>query len=204
MEETKLSLSPEEQAIVAAPEIILTKNAVLDKIKAALGSLYRWQLDFVKAQGAGLPAGLFEHHGKISKGEYYNGLPYLILDYPRNFAREQTMAIRSLFWWGKQVSTTLHLSGEGKDRFTEKLAERFETLKTGGYFLSCSGSEWEHDVQSSSYRSFHTLEKQEWLERLHNSAFIKLALVAPMDDLENAPEFWRRSFRSLIAVLTGV
>ncbi|WP_018630649.1 hypothetical protein [Niabella aurantiaca] len=204
MEETKLSLSPEERAIVAAPEIILTKNAVLDKVKTALELLYRWQLDFVKENASLLPAGLLENNGKISKGEYYNGLPYLILDYPRNFAREQTAAVRSLFWWGRQVSTTLHLSGGGKDRFSVKLGERFEALKTGGYFLSYSGSEWEHDAGSSNYVPLHTLEKGEWLERLHNSAFIKLARVAPMEELENAPQFWRRSFRDLMMVLAGV
>jgi len=201
MEETKLSLSPEEWSIVADPEIILTKNAVLHKIKASLELLSRWQLDFVKENTGWLPAAWFAHNGKISKGENYNGLPYLILDYPRHFRPDHIFAVRSLFWWGKQVSITLHLSGAWKEQFAEKLAGRFEQLKTEAPYLSCNGDEWEHDIHGGSYVPLHGLESRNWTDLLSTSRFIKLADAVPMNQLENAPEFWRQKFRNVMELL---
>lgn len=84
MEQTKLSLSAQELAMVTDPGIILTKNGVLQKMQSALYALYAWQQDFV-AKNNGLPAALFETNGKVAKGESYKGLPYVLLDYPRNF-----------------------------------------------------------------------------------------------------------------------
>ena len=48
---------------------------------------------------------------KISKGEKYKGLPWVMLDYPRIFGKEDIMAIGTRFWWGHYFSVTLHLKG---------------------------------------------------------------------------------------------
>ena len=48
---------------------------------------------------------------KIAKGENYLQLPYVLLDYPRCFDKENIFAIRTMFWWGNFFSITLHLSG---------------------------------------------------------------------------------------------
>ncbi|MCD2425047.1 hypothetical protein LQ567_19840 [Niabella pedocola] len=201
MEETKLSLSPEEWAIVADPEIILTKNAVLHKIKSSLEALHQWQLDFVKEHMHRLPADLFTNAGKISRGENYNGLPYLILDYPRNFGQEHIFAIRSLFWWGKQVSTTLHLSGKWKAQFAPRLMAQPALFRDAALYISDYGNEWEHDVQGNSYRPFNetTLQQQPGLEQ--SAAFVKIASFAPIVQLEQAPEIWQTAFRKFLELL---
>ncbi|SDC90079.1 hypothetical protein [Niabella drilacis] len=201
MEETKLSLSSEEWSIVADPEIILTKNAVLRKIKAALESLSHWQLGFVRENAGRLPEAVFEYNGKISKGENYKGLPYLILDYPRHFRPGHIFAVRSMFWWGKQVSVTLHLSGEWKERFADQLTSRLEGLKNEALYLSCHGDEWEHDVRGGSHILLSGPEHREGPDLLRNSSFIKLTYAAPVDQLERAPEFWREKFRNLTELL---
>ncbi|WP_300602470.1 hypothetical protein [Niabella sp.] len=201
MEETKLSLSPEEWGIVADPEIILTKNAVLHKVKRSLEVLHQWQQGHVNENMSRLPAELFTNSGKISKGENYNGLPYLILDYPRNFGQEHIFAIRSLFWWGKQVSTTLHLSGKWKEQFAPRLAEQHKLLGDEAFYVSYNGDEWEHDVQGSSYQPFHEVDLQQWPDLLKKATFIKMASFAPIAQLEQAPEIWQKAFRKFLALL---
>lgn len=201
MEETKLSLSPEEWAIVAGPEIILTKNAVLHKIKRSLEALHQWQLDLVKENMHRLPADLFANAGKISKGENYNGLPYLILDYPRNFGQEHIFAIRSLFWWGKQVSTTFHLSGKWKELFATRLMEQQELFRDAAFYISCDGNEWEHDVQGSNYRPFRETTLPQRSGLLQTAAFVKIASFAPIAQLEQAPEIWQKAFRQFLELL---
>ena len=48
---------------------------------------------------------------KISKGEAYRGLPWLMLDYPRYFGKEGHLSIRVFFWWGNFIAIYLHSSG---------------------------------------------------------------------------------------------
>ncbi|MGJ7030648.1 hypothetical protein [Niabella hirudinis] len=201
MEETKLSLSPEEWSIVADSEIILTKNAVLQKIKTALEALSCWQLDFARENTSRLPDLLFANNGKISRGENYKGLPYLVLDYPRHFRQGHIFAIRSMFWWGKQISVTLHLSGEWKDRFADRLTSRLEPLKNETIYLCCSGDEWEHDVSGAGYISLQEPGNPPIQDLLRNSHFIKLAYANPVGQLEGAPEFWRNKFRELMELV---
>ncbi|MBZ4189867.1 hypothetical protein [Niabella beijingensis] len=203
MEETKLSLSPEEHAIVADPEIILTKNGVLQKIRGALDALYGWQLEFLKEKAAWFPPSLLANSGKVSKGENYNGLPYVVLDYPRNFRQGHIFAVRSMFWWGRQVSTTLHVSGEWQAYFLPRLVAGFELLKTGPYHLSYSGNEWEHDVQGESHLPFTEVTAAQWELLLKEKTFIKITAVAPISQLERAPDLWRNAFRELMELLEG-
>lgn len=200
MEQTKLSLSPQEFALVTDSQIILTKNAVLEKVKEVLANLHAWQLNFVKSHPVKADP-LFVNTGKISRGENYNGLPYLILDYPRNFGQEDVLAIRSLFWWGKQISVTLHLSGKWKQQVLPKLQEKFAFLQSAGYRFSMVGDEWNHDISGENYYLFSGSSENQWLAEAGNSRFLKIAVVAPIKELENAPDFWRQHFKEFINLL---
>lgn len=200
MEQTKLSLSPREFALVTDPQIILTKNAVLEKVKEVLANLHAWQLNFVKSH-SNATGSLFINAGKISRGENYKGLPYLILDYPRNFGQEDVLAIRTLFWWGKQVSITLHLSGKWKQFFLPRFQEKFAFLQSAGYHFSMVGDEWNHDISGENYYLFSGSSEDQWLAEAAHSRFLKIAVVAPIADLENAPDFWRRYFEEFMNLL---
>ena len=106
MQEAKISLSPSEFELVTNAEIILTKNRVLQKIQESLGYLGNQEQDHIEINH-------FSHlhefriGPKISKGENYLGLPYIILDYPRYSDSEDLFFIRQMFWWGHFFSHTL-------------------------------------------------------------------------------------------------
>src|SRR6187549_876336 len=106
MQKVKLVLSEEELRIVSDPGIILTKNAIITKVYDLFGILAGEQIQFQYPGEAGaIPP-------KISRGENYKGLPYVVLDYPRLFTSEHVFAIRTHFWWGNYFSVTLHLKGQ--------------------------------------------------------------------------------------------
>ena len=65
--------------------------------------------------------------GKIFRGENYNGLPYLVLDYPKHFSKDSVFAFRALFWWGNFFSFTLHLQGKALEKQRKKLISRIPT-----------------------------------------------------------------------------
>ena len=78
MNEAKIQLSPEELDLAENGDWILTKNAIIGKVYLLFGNLaekMRVELDKINWRGT-----LIKTSPKISKGENYNGLPYVILD----------------------------------------------------------------------------------------------------------------------------
>ncbi|HVE61539.1 MAG TPA: hypothetical protein VNA26_06955, partial [Chitinophagaceae bacterium] len=101
MNEAKIHLSPSEMELMCNAEIILTKNKILKKIKILLEHLQEKMMEYGKANKTDLKLNnLFVVNPKISRGENYEGLPYLILDYPRLFDVSHIFTIRSMFWCG--------------------------------------------------------------------------------------------------------
>jgi len=209
----KVRLSAEEMRLVTDPAWILTKNSVMGKVVemfAELSEAYKplWA-DGMKrlraaAEGrqtgaggeaeaarAGANAGdaetlltaLMQTTPKISKGENYKGLPWVILDYPRLFGHEDIFAIRTMFWWGHAFSLTLHLKGKYKEMFMPDI-ERFSLEPDmADFMVSVSDDEWRHEHVPENYQPLLggadlTAERK----------FIKLSAAFTLDDWDNAPD----------------
>ena len=138
MEVSKIHLSSAEMELMQDAEIILTKNRILEKMKALLEEVQEKQFDFVKKNN--LTDEVFKVSPKISKGENYLGLPYLILDYPRYSSENNFFFIRIMFWWGKFFSCTLHLAENSKKRFSEKIQDSHSQLQN--FYVSTSEDQW--------------------------------------------------------------
>jgi hypothetical protein len=112
---------------------------------------------------------------KISKGENYLGLPYVMLDYPRLFTREHVLAIRTMFWWGHYFSATLHLSGGIKDRYSGTLASAWSLLAAHQFRIYVQEDPWEHDFGNGNYKLISAMQAQEFTALIYQLPFIKLA-----------------------------
>ncbi|MBK8087192.1 MAG: hypothetical protein IPK31_04125 [Chitinophagaceae bacterium] len=99
-----VSLSAFEKQLVTDASWILTKNNIIQKLFVLFGELSEtWQSNTVLQQ---LPSAINEIPPKISKGENYEGLPYVMLDYPRCFSKEDVFAIRTFS--GGEIFSALH------------------------------------------------------------------------------------------------
>lgn len=201
MEETKIQLSQQEMDIVTNAEWILTKNAIMQKVKIAMGQLYHQQKAYLSQHAFFLPEVLTHRNGKISKGENYEGLPYMILDYPRNFERENFFSIRSLFWWGRLFSTTLHISGTWQHHFKNALIASFDHLQQNDFSISIGADAWVHDTSHTDYRAIKTITPQQFEEMLLTRNFIKIAKYTAIDKIENAGKIWLEQFELIIKLL---
>src|ERR1700738_3824225 len=143
---TKITLSPQERSLLENPEWILTKNEVVKKAIMLLETVQDHLTALLKSRPCALPEALIRISPKISKGENYLGLPWLMLDFPRNFDKENIFAIRNFFWWGHYFTTTLHLAGEFKKNYQEKLQDHYERLGREGFFISNGDDQWQHDL----------------------------------------------------------
>lgn len=173
--------------------LILTKNRVLEKVRMLLEELQARQQAFVRAGGL-FAHPLFSVPPKISRGDNYLGLPYLILDYPRLFRADGIAAIRTMFWWGHFFSSTLHLSGP----FAESAAPRLAThpgLAARGYHLGIHPDPWVHHFGPDNYRPLGPGEPAEQFGALPHT---KVSARWPLSDWPSAVDQLFESWELLL------
>ena len=201
MNPAKIRLSQTEMQLVTNAELILTKNAILKKVSQLLGNLQVKQQQYVTLQAMQLPGKVTGTIPKISKGEQYQGLPYLILDYPRLFEHENIFAVRTMFWWGHFFSVTLHLSGIYKEASEEKLIAKYEALKEKGYYCYINKDQWEHHFENDNYVLLSELNKNDFEKAIRENPFVKLANKIALQQWDDADEILLRFFREIIEIL---
>jgi len=200
MDSAKIRLSPEEMFLVTRTDWILTKNNVLGKVKQLLSEIQSGQ--HVVLQGfPDIPRQLTESSPKISRGENYGGLPWLVLDYPRLFDKKSFLSIRTLFWWGNFFSTTLHVSGQYKDAYVERIIGSFAYLQQKKFYICINGDEWQHHFEESNYTSIEEMNDSDFEKITRNNSFIKLAKKISLDQWNDAGAKLADVFIQLIHIL---
>ena len=192
MELTKIHLSSPEVELMLNPEVILTKNRVLQKITGLLEGVLQEQLEIVRKKGLD-GSDPFIVSPKISRGENYLGLPWLILDYPRASARKDICFIRSMFWWGNFFSSTLHLSGAYALQHRQQLINNFSSFEHA--YISISTDPWVHHFEETSYKAIRSMNEPDFRNTLLGAEHIKIAAKWPLSQWEQASsilvEHWR-------------
>ena len=181
MNEAKIRLSPEEMGLLSNAEWILTKNRILEKGKTMLASIADIQRVVMDNLQPELPTEISKVPAKISRGENYKGLPYLILDQPRYFSKGEVFAIRTMLWWGRMFSITLHLTGNYKINYEKQVAENFELWKSNVFYLCIHEEEWEHHFEENNYLPVASFKAADFSKQLQQRKFIKLAKQVPLD-----------------------
>jgi hypothetical protein len=174
MNVAKIQLSAEELSLVQNAGLLLTKNTIIEKVYALFGDLAHEMRDNATMKLI-IPEEVLVPSPKISKGENYKGLPWVILDYPRLFNREHTFAIRTMFWWGHFFSVTLHLKGKYKQQYQQNLLNNLPLLAARQFYLCVSGDEWRHEFEVDNYTPLTQLNSSTIEEILLTSDFCKLS-----------------------------
>ena len=200
MDTTKIRLSTEEEALVCRTDWILTKNRIIEKIKALFASLQTQQQRTFELSQSFYDEEL-KSTPKISKGENYRGLPYLVLDYPRFFNKEDIFVIRSFFWWGNFFSTTLQLSGKFKTMHEKKIITSFEHLQSLHFHICINDDQWQHHFEADNYVSLHDLSFAGFEDIVLQRPFIKLSKKIPIGQLNEMEEALLDNFNRLITML---
>ena len=112
---------------------------------------------------------------KISRGENYLGLPWLILDYPRYFEKQNIFAIRTMFWWGNFFSTTLQLSGKYKDLYEGAVINSYEEWNEHEFYFCIHEGQWHHHWERENYQPVKKISKDQFAKEIKKRDFIKLA-----------------------------
>ncbi len=190
------SLSNTELQFVTDPEILLTKNRIISKVYDLFGAVahhYQMQLNELS------PFAIETAEAKISKGENYNGLPYVMLDYPRNFSKENSFSIRSFFWWGNFFSITIQLSGKYQQQFSEKIQKAINKKVFSGWFICTADNQWEHHFEHSNYKPINDNDFAD----ITMLPFIKIAKKIPLKEWDKVYEFYTKNYELLLEILSN-
>lgn len=199
MAAAKIRLSQKEAELISNSDLILTKNEVLQKVNSLLNSVQEQQSRLLQQYTPTLPVAIAASSPKISRGENYKGLPWLMLDYPRVFERTDIFAIRSFFWWGHFFSITLHLSGTYKTLAEQKIIAAFYLL--GDFFICIHEDQWEHHFGKDNYAPVETLSESEFQTIVSERSFIKLAKKYPISEWDNLLQELPEDFDLLMKIV---
>lgn len=200
MADAKLKLSEDELALAKDASVMFLKNAIIDKVNLLFGRLADAQPAIVRPLQRELEVAL-EVPAKISRGESYRSLPYLVLDYPRYFRPHDVMAIRTMFWWGNYFSVTLHLKGNFREYFADRILKRRDRIGSLGFYACIAPEEWEHHFGEDNYLRVDMIEEDEWVELYGARLFTKLAVMVPIGPLDQVEERLMSVYADIAAIL---
>ena len=124
----------------------------MQKIQESLGQLGNQEQDHIEINHFS-PLHEFRIGPKISKGENYLGLPYIILDYPRYSDSKDLFFIRQMFWWGHFFSSTLQVKGKYKKALLKEIHKDKMSNATNAYFIGIHEDPWKHHFEKDNYKS---------------------------------------------------
>lgn len=186
-QKTKIQFSELEQQLMKNAGWILTKNAVMEKMKGLLQECLDIQNEILEDYKTSLPQEVLYTSPKISRGENYKGLPWLMLDHPRHFDKENIFAIRTFFWWGQYFSITLHLSGMYKTIFAHNIIAAHRSLVHEQFYCCVNSNEWQHHFEEENYKMIKDLSEKQFHQIIDEKNFIKLSKKIELDKWHNLP-----------------
>jgi hypothetical protein len=196
-DQTKIQLSPLEMDLLNNSEWILTKNMIVKKAQRLLEEVQQNISDYTKQYAAIFPEEVIAISPKISKGENYKGLPWLMLDYPRYFDKENVFAIRIMFWWGNFFSTTLHLSGKYREKYTDTIINSYEELCKNEFYSCVNEEQWHHHFEKENYLPVKNFTANAFANQIEKRSFIKLSRELSFSQWDNAIRLLSESFTGI-------
>ncbi|GAA4752380.1 hypothetical protein [Flavisolibacter ginsenosidimutans] len=196
MQGSKIQLSTPEMELFCNAQIILTKNSILQKTVQLLSEVQNQLLETA--------SGFIRNASpspKISKGENYLGLPYVVLDYPRIAKGEDLFFVRSMFWWGNFYSSTLQLGGSFKERHLSVLEAAHQNLAAKDYFIGVSQYPWEHHFEETNFQKINGLSAGSFAAVLEESTHTKIAARWPLQTWDSAANNLKDSWKFLTGLI---
>ncbi len=186
-----------EFEILSDQKFLLTKSSVLAKVNDLL-TVTRKEIN-KSLKDMVLPNKSLFKSGKISRGENYLGLPYLVLDFPAYFTNQDTFAFRTMFWWGHYFSVTLHLSGVSLERYRDKLLENFPQFLNQDIYICVANTPWHYHFEPDNYQ----LLREEHMQLIANAPFVKLTRKLELENWKALPGFAGHFFDVCVSILTS-
>lgn len=191
----KIGFSDKERAFMQQTDLLLTKRTIVDKWYTCLEQLRSNMLTNLVHK----PMPQAWKNARTSRGENYQGLPYVILDHPRYFNGHHIFACRTMFWWGNHISYTLHLQGELLTDLKPLLKDNWSSLKGHGLYISIGNEPFEHHFGADNYSLLDEVDDP--ASFLSSRQFVRIAYQIPISEVDHTVETGLRIYQLLLSAL---
>jgi hypothetical protein len=143
---------------------------------------------------------------KVSQGENYRELPYVILDYPQSFKKPDIFSYRCMFWWGHHYSFSLHLEGSRMVKYRKGI---FDYLKKQQripeeLYIALGESAWEYHFEKDNFIQLTKENLSEIESKVNSMSFLKISSHIPANSKpERVIEKACRQFDLYIAMMNA-
>ena len=205
MENPKVKFEKEELALLVQPEFFLTKKRLGVKINDLLTQCIPIIEGKLERNSSHLPQNIINSQPKISRGENYLSYPWQILDYPRDFGKEDIFALRTLCWYGNGFSLSLHLSGEYAKKHIDGIAANLSILAKNNFYICIHSDPFQHHFEEDNIIKccdfVQAGSSLHWL--LENNKFIKIVKLFSFEEIDSIPEKIGEASRILLEILSA-
>lgn len=180
MQKCAIKLTNHQLKLAADTDYPITKNQVISNISLLFDELGK-QLQQKKFDA---PFDFLNHAPyKITRGENYHGLPYVVLDYPKIASNDFPVLMRTLFWWGKYFSFNFIVQDEALVASININAWLNDAREL--YMLKGS-NKWNNDIFSYEYIRLNSPSR---IIFNTDAACVRLATTLPIAQYEDLMEY---------------
>jgi hypothetical protein len=192
-----MQLTEKELPILQKTDFLLTKATAINKIYKLLEQTRENLKGSIKNSNFSFPEGTDLSNGKISKGENYKNLPYMVLDFPALFTKETVFAYRTMFWWGNFFSATLHLEGTALNNHRDSITMNLDKLLKKNVHIGVGETPWQYHYERDNYMPLNEAQH----DIITNCKFLKLSKKLELKKWNDVPEFSTNFFELVLSVL---
>lgn len=144
--------------------------------------------EYLQQKTPAFPETVLIRGSKISRGENYRNLPYHVLDYPRRLSQDDIFNVRTMVWWGHEMSISWHLAGHSFSYFSTPLENQLPLIKKWGWHVCVGEDPWQYHRSPHYYQSASLFQEITWKKWLKERPFCKFAVFFPLSDWDVLPE----------------
>lgn len=174
--------SETELRLIRERELFLHKYAILQKAEERLQDIKTRMIGVLAEERPRyLPSGTDLERGKITRGENNKGFPFISLDIPQFFTKEEYFTYRILFWWGHYLGYSLVLKGPRLAEYYACLQERRHEPRFADIHIARHTSPWEWENSEGGFSPVQQPSNHElgdWVEAIQ---YIKVIRMFPVD-----------------------
>lgn len=195
------SLNQQELDYLQDTHFLLTKRKVTRQLQQLLAYTQQELGEFIRRHKEQLPRNSLRRAGKISRGENYKGLPYLILDYPRLLTKDDVFAFRTMCWWGNFFSCSLQLQGKSLDQYRHPLKHTLRDHTNSGLYICVNSTPWEYHYGQDNYQLLENLSEEE-IHQLLEQDFFKISRKTGLEQYAHLPSFALGCLQEFLGLLS--
>ncbi|MCF8720944.1 hypothetical protein [Nitrospina gracilis] len=191
-----------ELRLIRERELFLHKHSIIKKAEARLEELKEVMIAELAKDPGPVPLGTDLKRGKITKGENNKGFPFVSLDIPQFFTKEEYFTYRVLFWWGHYLGYSLVLKGPALPQYLDCLLARRGDARFADIWLARHDSPWEWEHADNHFSPVQEPTDNDVRQLVNGIQYIKVIRMIPVIEPGFTEVDWSaegvRTYRDLI------